>query len=145
MAWRDSHAYWENLAQQRRERFARRLRFAIFPKNARLRLDANGRPLPCSNCGIVTRQSAFEVFCVFCIATFEYRRKREAEEPEWQKRFCLADSTLPWLVECDRCCVELTDDDGPTWCQDCIGYFGRAGVQLTLDFNPERSAQPRAD
>lgn len=135
MGSRASEAKKQFLAKQRRERFARRLQFCLFDKTVGLRLDANGRPLPCSNCRIPARECAWEAFCRYCLVTFEHERQREAGKPEWQKRLCSPDSTLPQRVRCARCREAEPSEISTTFCQQCLDDIAQraARVNLSLD------------
>lgn len=140
MAWR-----WNATAMASRRPVRRHLTFRIFNEGVRPRLDANGRPLPCSNCRTPARECALETFCDFCIATFKHERKREAKVPEWQKQLCLNDAGSIVTPRCTRCHSEVEDDareaaldhvDFPAlevWCLSCIRHWVNKDLQLELD------------
>jgi hypothetical protein len=140
--------YQENLAAKRRERFARKLKFAIFNKDIRARLDKDGRILPCSQCRVAYRHNLIELICDYC-------RSVNAADAEWRESdeyFYRGDDAIcPRQAICARCRDHEPAPESCNLCAECIGYLVRNGLdgskyvgcQLSLDFEAPDESQPQ--
>jgi hypothetical protein len=124
---------------QRRLRRREGLKIQIFdPATTWLRLDRQGRPLPCSRCGGATMESALETFCAACIL------EMAAAVPKRRGEYAPAPTQSPICV---RCREPLGDEDDCWRCESCLLAVEReeSGVQPSLNFShpPARSRESR--
>jgi hypothetical protein len=124
----------ERRAREIHKNWVKHLKFSIFGPGVYLRLDRDGKVLPCSKCGVVYRENLFETFDRYCLNVLAVDRAT------------LGEPAVETLYDCARCRGKLGDDDGDArFCRGCLLEMLREfhRVQPSFAFNPKPAPTAR--